>query len=94
MAIINILKQLYGLSTGNGSPVGRESNVSKQQSIHIEQGDYIDYYNRVKELAKEKNWKQDKINKMLSDREAFDREYNLVSKQTHFSSKYLFHIYL
>ena len=42
-------------------------------------GDYIDYYNRVKVMAKEKNWKQDKINKMLSDREGFDRQYNLVS---------------
>jgi hypothetical protein len=42
-------------------------------------GDYIDHYNRVKEMGKEKNWKQDKINKMLSDREGFDRQYNLVS---------------
>jgi hypothetical protein len=30
-------------------------------------------------MAKAKNWKQDKINQMLSNRELFEKEYNLVS---------------
>ena len=31
-------------------------------------------------IAKEKNWDQAKINKMLSDRGAFEKEFNTVSQ--------------
>ena len=54
-----------------------------RQSINPEYsvgtGDYIEYYSRVKELAKDKNWDQDMINKMLSNRELFEKKYAMVS---------------
>jgi hypothetical protein len=79
MAIISIIKQVYGESQSK-SVIRENTAPNINKSIAIEpSGDYIDHYNRVKEMAKEKNWKQEKINKMLSDRNAFDKEYNLVS---------------
>lgn len=55
-----------------GTPAKRMSKavnqVNKSQPVNIETNDYVEHYKRVNELAKVKNWKQDKINKMLSDR--------------------------
>lgn len=41
------------------------------------QSDYVYYYHRVKEFGKMQKWDQMKVNKMLGDRAAFEREYKL-----------------
>ena len=42
-------------------------------------GNYAEHYKRVKEYGAKNHWTQDKINKMLGDRPAFDKLYNKVS---------------
>ena len=44
-----------------------------------EQLDYAAYYHRVKEFGASRNWSDVKINKMLGDRKAFEKEWKLVS---------------
>ena len=41
--------------------------------------DYAAYYHRVKEFGASRNWSDIKINKMLGDRKAFEKEWKLVS---------------
>jgi len=40
---------------------------------------YVDYYHRVKEFGKMQKWDLKKVNAMLGDKMAFEREYKLVS---------------
>ena len=42
--------------------------------------DYIEYYRRVKAFGADRKWDDNKINKMLGDRKAFEKEWKLVSK--------------
>lgn len=77
-AIINIVKQLYGMQAAEARRQ-REAQQTASRQFDTTGSEYVDHYQRVKTLAREKNWNQDKINRMLSDREAFAREYNLVS---------------
>ena len=77
-AIINIVKQLYGMQAAEARRQ-REAQQSNIRQFDLSGSEYVDHYQRVKTLAKEKNWNQDKINRMLSDREAFAKEFNLVS---------------
>ena len=44
--------------------------------------DYVEYYRRVKEFGAKQSWDTKKINKMLGDKAAFDKEYKLVSGRT------------
>ena len=46
-------------------------------------GDYVEFYQRVKDFAKYKNWDTKKTNAMLGNREAFEKEYKLVSRTSH-----------
>ena len=41
--------------------------------------DYIDYYHKVKEFGKKQKWDEKKINAMLGDRVAFEKEWKIVS---------------
>lgn len=54
-------------------------------------GDYAEFYQRVKEFAKKRNWDTKKTNAMLGNREAFEKEYKLVSSEkTKFNVSNLF----
>jgi hypothetical protein len=79
-AIINIVKQLYGMQAAEIRRQREAQQQSVLRPIDHSGSEYVDHYQRVKILAKDKNWNQDKINLMLSDREAFAKEYNLVSE--------------
>lgn len=41
--------------------------------------DYIDYYHKVKEFGRRQKWDEKKVNTMLGDRVAFEKEWKLVS---------------
>ena len=45
----------------------------------MDKDDYIAYYHRVKDYGKRMCWDTKKINRMLGDRVAFEKEWKLVS---------------
>ena len=55
--------------------------------------DYSEHYKRVKKYAEQNHWKQDKMNKMLGDRVAFDKIYNKVSFSLSLFFIFIFHIF-
>lgn len=64
-----------------GPPPAESTQGSMMQS------DYVEYYHRVKEFGKMQNWDTKKVNKMLSDKAAFEKEFKLVSHKA-LSSKF------
>lgn len=56
-----------------------KQQVSETRTIQVSGNDYAEYYKKVNEFGKMKHWNQDKINKMLSNKVAFNKEYTLVS---------------
>lgn len=57
-------------------PVGQDSTMNSIMS-----GDWVEYYRKVQEFGKQNSWDTKKINKMLGDRVAFEKEYRMVSGQ-------------
>ena len=41
--------------------------------------DYVEYYHRVKEFGKMQKWDSKKINAMLGNKNAFEKEFKMVS---------------
>ena len=60
-------------------PVETKNNTL--QDSKMESGDWVDYYHRVQEFGKRQSWDAKKINKMLGDRNAFEKEFKMVSSQ-------------
>mmetsp|Transcript_8562 Transcript_8562/g.13215 ORF Transcript_8562/g.13215 Transcript_8562/m.13215 type:complete len:148 (+) Transcript_8562:467-910(+) len=44
-------------------------------------GDYANFYQRVKEVASDRKWSEKKMNDMLKDPKAFEKEYLAFSRQ-------------
>ena len=80
--IINIVKRFYGDISAYtpAAPTKRPSPkraVTPQRSTPIT---YAEHYSRVKEVAKDKNWSDYKVNEMLNDKVAFEKEWKMYKR--------------
>jgi hypothetical protein len=90
--VMNIIRRLYKDESANlpngsfvypvrkktvqPSPQAETSRVSMAQSES-----YVDYYQKVKHLATQKNWNEATFQKMLCDKKGFEREWNSYYRQ-------------
>ena len=64
---------------GRKSKFQRNQSQSRSTSQRRMGGDYIDFYQRVKEVASDRNWSEKQVNDMLKDPKKFEKEYISVS---------------
>lgn len=85
-------RQQQQVSYGNISPAKRVAGDNQAKALRDRQQnqpkvevkanmDYVEFYNRVKAFGADRKWDDTKVNKMLGDRKAFEKEWKLVSKR-------------
>ena len=81
--ILNIIKSIYAndLKNEQNMNVARQRRAAASETQSTSGNDYAEYYRKVNDFGKMKHWTQDKINKMLSNKQAFNKEYNLHMRQ-------------
>lgn len=77
----NIIEELYGVtekSTIDASKIDKKKKSTVPEPAPA-QGDYADYYQRVKMMAKDKGMSDEEMQKLLKDRQKGEEAYKKVS---------------
>lgn len=72
------------------SPPKKKAKAKKTTAPAATEGDYADYYKRIRTMAKDKGMKEDSIMLLLKDRSKGESAYRTVSSQKIFKKSWFY----